>query len=157
MFKKFCISFVLFLGLVFLTGCQSNKNQVNSSPSDKGVTILSELEVKVADRIEVVHFHGAQQCWSCITVGEYAHKTIKEKFPEEYENGTISFKDINGELPDNKDMVLKYKARGSALFINAIIDGRDNIEEDTTVWRLVSNEDRFTNHFENKIKNLLGK
>jgi hypothetical protein len=60
-----------------------------------------------AKKIEVVHFYTTQQCWSCITVGEYALKTIKEKFLEEYKNGTIAFRDINGELPENKDMVIE--------------------------------------------------
>jgi hypothetical protein len=44
-----------------------------------------------AEKIEAVHFHATQQCWSCITVGEYALKTTKEKFPEEYKNGTMLF------------------------------------------------------------------
>jgi len=60
-----------------------------------------------AKKIEVVHFHATQQCWFCITVGEYALKTIKEKFLEEYKNGTIAFRDINGELLENKDMVIE--------------------------------------------------
>ncbi len=110
-----------------------------------------------ADKIEVVHFHTTQQCWSCITVGEYALKTIKEKLPEEYKNGKIVYKDVNGELPENKDMVIKYQASGSSLFVNAIRDGKDNIEEDITVWRLVSNENQFISYFQNKLNNLLGK
>ena len=110
-----------------------------------------------ADKIEVVHFHATQQCWSCITVGEYALKTIKEKFPKEYENGTIVFKDVNGDLPANRDMVIKYKSGGSSLFINAIINGKDNIEEDITVWRLVSDENQFISYFQNKLNKLLGK
>ena len=61
---------------------------------------------------------------------EYALKTIKEKFLEEYKNGTIAFRDINGELLENKDMVIKYQARGSSLFVNAITAGKDNIKED---------------------------
>ena len=110
-----------------------------------------------AEKIEVVHFHATQQCWSCITVGEYALKTIKEKFPEEYKNGTIVYKDVNGELPENKDMVQQYRASGSALFVNAIAGGKDNIEEDVTVWRLVSNENQFVSYFENKLNKLLGR
>jgi len=113
--------------------------------------------VQGADKIEVIHFHATQQCWSCITVGEYALKTIQEKFPEEYKNGIIIFRDVNGELPQNRDMVLKYQAGGSSLFVNAIRDGKDNIQEDVTVWRLVSNETQFINYFENKLKTLLGK
>jgi hypothetical protein len=118
--------------------------------------LMSKAQIN-AEKIEVVHFHATQQCWSCITVGEYALKTIKEKFPEEYKNGTIVFKDINGELPENRDIVMKYQARGSSLFVNAIANGKDNIEEDVTVWRLVSNESQFINYFQNKLNKLLGK
>jgi len=84
-------------------------------------------------------------------------KTIKEKFPEEYANGTIIFKDINGELPENRDIVVKYQASGSSLFVNAITDGKDNIKENTTVWLKISNEKDFISYFENELKNLLGK
>jgi len=131
-----------------LSTSQINNNNLSSSPT---VTIIP------ADKIEVVHFHGTQQCWSCITVGEYALKTIKEKFPEEFASGKIVYKDINGELKENQEIVVKYQARGSSLFINAIRDEQDNIEEDVTVWRLVNSESQFINYFENKLKTLLGK
>ena len=133
---------------------QSSTAQVSDNLTSK---IQNNEEKQPAEKIEVVHFHATQQCWSCITVGEYALKTIKEKFPEEYKNGTIVFRDINGELPENKDMVMKYQAGGSSLFVNSITAGKDNIEEDVTVWRLVTNEDQYINYFQNKINNLLGK
>jgi UDP-N-acetylmuramyl tripeptide synthase len=136
-----------------------NNNQPSTAQvSDNLISKTQKSEEKQpAEKIEVVHFHATQQCWSCITVGEYALKTIKEKFPEEYKNGTIVFKDINGELPKNKDIVIKYQAGGSSLFVNAITNGKDNIEEDVTVWRLVVNEGQFINYFQNKLSKLLGK
>lgn len=130
-----------------------NKNA--NIQNQKSTTTTSAIIL--AEKIEVVHFHATQQCWSCITVGEYALKTIKERFPEEYESGTIVFKDINGELPENGDIVARYQARGSSLFVNAIASGKDNIEEDTTVWRLVSNETQFVNYFQAKINKFLKK
>ena len=126
-------------------------------PQTENNSSLVSQEKTLADKIEVFHFHGANQCWSCITVGEYALKIIKNKFPEEYQSGKVVFKDINGELPENKEIVMKYQARGSSLFVNAISNGKDNIEEDITVWRLVSNQEKFTDYFENKLKTLLGK
>ena len=123
----------------------------------KSDAIQTTQSVVSADKIEVVHFHGTQQCWSCITVGEYALKTIKEKFPEEYESGKIVFKDVNGELKENQAIVIKYQARGSSLFVNSIVGEKENIKEDVTVWRLVNNEDQFKTYFENKLKGLLGK
>jgi hypothetical protein len=141
----------------------------NNSKETDGATTTSALTklntntnssapqtVAPADKIEVVHFHGTLQCWACITVGEYALKTIEEKFPNEYASGIITFKDINGELAENRDIVIKYQARGSSLFVNAIHGDKDTISEDTTVWRLVTNEKQFNNYFEKKLKNLLG-
>jgi len=129
-----------------------SNNQISSNPSPTP-TIL----IVPADKIEVVHFHATQQCWSCITVGEYALKTIKEKFPEEYASGKIIFKDINGELKENQEIVVKYQAGGSSLFVNAIRGEKNDISEDVTVWRLVNSEAQYTTYFERKLKTLLGK
>jgi len=147
MLKKLSSIFLLVLFALTLAGCgQPDANQTAGS-SSAGLA---------ADKIEVIHFHAAQQCWSCITVGEYALQTIKEKFPEEYQDGRITYQDINGELPANRDLVTKYQASGSALFINTIRNGQDNIEEDTTVWRLVNNETNFVNYFASKLRTILG-
>jgi len=158
------ILLVLFLIVAIAAGFFFKKNkttditvttpsQATSSPTE----ISTPTPIIPADKIEVVHFHGTHQCWSCITVGEYALKTIKEKFPEEYASGKIVYKDINGELKENQEIVIKYQARGSSLFINAIRGDKDDITEDTTVWRLVNNESQFVSYFENKLNTLLGK
>jgi len=165
--KKIIIGSVIGIGILAILAVASSgspkssetvvDNQNNQSNQSAAVDQGYSSRFQVAEKIEVVHFHATQQCWSCITVGEYALKTIKEKFPEEYKNGIIIYKDVNGELPENREMVMKYRAGGSSLFINAITAGSDKIEEDTTVWRLVSNEQQFVNYFEAKLKKLLGK
>jgi len=152
---------VVIVGVGFFVARNENKPIEAQNINNQTTKSQKELPMSTAkisaEKIEVVHFHATQQCWSCITVGEYALKTIKEKFPEEYTSGSIVFRDINGELPENKDMVVKYQARGSALFVNAITAGKDNIEEDVTVWRLVSNENQFISYFQDKLNKLLGK
>ena len=154
--KRIIISIIIAVLVVVVAvmvkdnGKQSDTNSVDKLSSEN----FDEIP---AEKIEVVHFHGTRQCWSCITVGEYALKTIQDKFPEEYKNGTIVFMDINVELPENEDIVVRYQARGSSLFVNAITDGRDNIKEDTIVWQLVGDEGKYINYFEDKLKSLLGK
>ena len=152
---------VAIVGVGFFVARSGNKPTEAQNTNNQMAKSQEELPMSTtkisAEKIEVVHFHATQQCWSCITVGQYALKTIKEKFPEEYKNGIIVFKDINGELPENKDLVMKYQAGGSSLFVNAITAGKDNIKEDVTVWRLVSNESQFINYFQDKLNKLLGK
>lgn len=153
-FKKIISSIALILIFTFvLAGCEQSKTTQQTTNSSNQ---MSKAKIS-ADKIEVIHFHATQQCWSCITVGEYALKTIQERFPQEYKNGIITYKDINGELLENRDIVVKYQAGGSSLFVNAIANGKDNIEEDVTVWRLVSDEKKFKDYFENKLNTLLNK
>lgn len=151
--KKYITITLSIIVLAFIiSGCT---NSADTPATKNGEDLMSKAPA--AEKIEVVHFHGIQQCWSCITVGEYALKTITEKFPEEYQNGTIIFKDINAELPENSGIVTKYQARGSSLFINAIINGQDNIAEDTKVWRLVNDEVKYIDYFGNKLNSYLDK
>ena len=120
-------------------------------------TQVTQAPVVPADSIEVVHFHGTQQCSSCIAVGKYALQTIQEKFPDEFASGRIVFKEINIDLKENNDIVTKYQAGGSSLFINAIRGTTDDIAQDTTVWQLVNNEEKYIQYFEGKLNALLGK
>jgi len=159
--NKLTIIILAFLVMSFaLTGCDGQTGDTantasKTTPSANAEDMMSQ-DIQKADKIEVVHFHGVNQCFSCITVGKFALKTIQERFPKEYKNGTIVFRDINGELPENQDTVIKYQARGSSLFLNAITDEQENMQEDVRVWRLVNDEQAFMDYFEGKLKELLG-
>ena len=158
--KKLTVIILVLLAIPFvLTGCDGQTDGIESatpqtSSSADAEGLMSSV-VQKADKIEVVHFHATQQCFSCTTVGQFALKTIQDRFPEEYKNGTIVFRDINGELPENRDIVVKYQARGSALFVNAITGEQETIQEDTRVWRLVTDEQAFMDYFEGRLKELL--
>ncbi len=137
---------IIFLSIVALFGLfvlSFNKEEEVKTESNEQESLSKEVE-----KVEVVHFHATRQCWSCIKVGELALKTIKEEFPDDYKEGKIVFLSIDVELPENKEIVERYQARmGSSLFVNKIIDGEDNIKEDIRVWRLIYNNNLFTDYF----------
>lgn len=60
-------------------------------------------------------------------------------------------------MPENKELAQKFQASGSALYLNAIKDGVDNIEQDIKVWSLVGNTAKFKDYLEGRINSLLGK
>jgi len=155
------VTLAVLLVVGYFVTTNSNSSQTNSpeaAPTENNVRGLSNQQsYPPADKIEVVHFHATQQCFSCLTVGKYALKTIQDKFPEEYKSGKITFKDVNVEQKENEDIVTKYQAGGSSLFVNAVIDNKNYIAEDTTVWRLVNSESQYISYFENRLKTLLGK
>lgn len=110
-----------------------------------------------AEKVEVFLFHTTQRCTTCIAIGRLAGETVNEYFQPEIKAGRIEFREINIDLAENKKLAEKFQASGSSLFLNAISDGKDNITEDITVWRLTQNSTQFKNYLKGKINNLLGK
>lgn len=125
--------------------------------ADTAIENSTSLASVRADRVEVLHFHGTQQCYSCKKVGELSFRTVKERFPNEWQDGTVRFLEVNGDLPENRETVVKFQATGSSLFLNAIAGETDHIHEETTVWRLISSEQKFMDYLEGQIRNLLEK
>ena len=144
--------------LVYISYGSNNKTETsntNASAESASSNMAKAQNTKPAEKIQVFLFYNTQRCYSCITIGKYAKETVEQKFPEELKSGKIEFREINIDLPENKEVATKFKAAGSSLFINPIVDGQDNIKEDTQVWRLVSNEQRFISYLSDKIKTLL--
>ncbi len=150
--KIIIISAFVMFSLV-LTGCGNQTQQNTATTSQTNASSVSTLSK--ADKIEIVDFHGTHRCYSCQTIEKYAKETVEEYFQKELADDKITFQSINGESAENQATVVKYQARGSSLFINTIRDGKENIEEDTTVWRLVGDEQKFKAYFKGRIDALL--
>lgn len=137
--------FLAIILFVALSSVKSDTNKYNNPSSVK------------ADKVEVFLFHSTQRCTTCIAIGRLAGETVNEYFQTEIKNGTIEFREINIDLAENKELAEKFQASGSSLFLNAISQGKDNMAEDATVWRLTQNPSQFKNYLKEKINNLLGK
>lgn len=134
---------ILILSAVFVV--KPKNNTINSS-NTTGAT-----------KVQVFLFHTTQRCPTCIRIGQLAKATVEERFAEQLKLGEIEFKEINIDLPENKDLAEKFQAGGSALFINAIKNDRDNIKEDIMVWQLASGyEIKFKDYLSSKLNTILG-
>lgn len=153
--KVVAIVLVSVIGLVLLQNIIKGKE--TDDDCVEGVCGVEEIEEEkiTADKIEIVHFHATQQCWSCIELGRLAQLTLEKRFPEELENGLIEFKEVNVELPENSDIVEKYQASGSSLFVNYMYEGEDHIEEEVQVWRLLGSEIQFRKYLGDKLEKYL--
>ena len=113
-----------------------------------GAQIFGDIE-----KVEVYHFHGTHQCYSCKTVGAYAEETVNTYFADELKSGKIIFDHINGELPENSELVNKYEAKGSSLSIGIYgKDGSFSKSEDTNVWYKIDNKTDFMNYLKGVIE-----
>ena len=156
--KRPIFSILLIASLFIFSACVSdNENQQQiqqtntQTNTNQGNTIVFPEKVNVL-KVEILHFHPKVQCYSCKTLGTYAEETVNTYYSKELNNGRVTFRHINYELPENEQLVLLYKPPGSALCIGVYDDqGHLYIEENIGVWYRIENKDNFTNYMKQLI------
>ncbi|MEI7425740.1 MAG: nitrophenyl compound nitroreductase subunit ArsF family protein [Candidatus Moraniibacteriota bacterium] len=154
------LTLFLYGGLLFLvaffvwTIYNDNRSEIKLDTKNNSKNAKVE-ESQQAEKIQVFLFYATQRCSSCIAIGKYAKETVEQNFSEELKSGKIEFREINIDLPENKELAGKFEATGSALFINAIINSQDNIKQNIQVWKLTTNEQKFISYLSGELKKLL--
>ena len=147
---------VFALALVWVSLNPNKKTQSNDPNTKKSSQQDEVRESKPAEKVQVYAFHSTARCYACIIMGQYAKATVEEFFQPELRDGKIEFREINIDLPENREVAKKFKAAGSSLFLNAVIDGEDNIKEEAQAWRLLGNQKAFSDYLSEKIRSMNG-
>lgn len=157
--KKINIAIVVASMIIISLSFYAFKNNQTKAQEDLGKKSKSSetIQNKFADKVQVFLFHSTQRCATCTAIGKLANETVSEFFQSELRDGKIEFREINIDLPENKELAQKFKATGSALYLNSISAGTNNISQDTKVWQLTNNEVQFKNYLKDKINNYFGK
>lgn len=147
---------IAMLGIILLsmlmTGCNSNASSENITGN--GIKDIEERTINI-DKLEIYHFHGTNQCYSCITVGDYAEETVKTYFADELKSGKIVFDHINGERPENRNLVMKYGATGSSLWLGTYVGDDFKAEQNINVWYKISDKQDYMNYLKGVIEQKL--
>jgi len=142
------ILFLVILAL-FVAGCSNN-------PQIDGNAVGDANPVVNIDKLEIYHFHGTNQCYSCKTVGAYAEETVNTFFADELKSGKIVFGHINGELPENQDLVEKYGVTSASLWLGTYAkDGQFSAEQNTNVWYKIDNKEDYMSYLKGVIEQKL--
>ncbi|MCU0630610.1 MAG: nitrophenyl compound nitroreductase subunit ArsF family protein [Methanoregulaceae archaeon] len=142
----------MMISLIFVAGCSSltaNEGKVAISPSAANITRST------VERVEIMHFHPAQQCYSCRTLGEYANETVNIFFAPELESGKLVYQEVNINLPENADLVKKYEVTGSSLWIGVYDANGFHKEQNVNVWYKINNKAEFAQYLQPIIRDRL--
>ena len=135
--------------------CSVNVSMANTSLNQSTVGLAQNKTTETNITVEVYHFHGTHQCYSCIRVGELAEKTVNTYFKNELESGNVVFGHINGDLPENSELVAKYGATGSSLWIGTYVNGNFSKEQNTNVWYKIEDEKGYLEYLKGVIEKKL--
>lgn len=173
-FLKFLMAFSVFL---LLLGCATGTPPAESASSGNSSGLASPggipgtnnagsnesllasfqlpKEQAQVDKVEIIHFHGTSQCYSCKTVGAYAEETINTYFADELKSGKITFAHINAELPENRELVEKYEVTGASLWIGVYDNAGFHSEQNTDVWYKISDKTEYMSYLKGIIEKRL--
>ena len=140
--------------MLILTGC-SNNNTVSDDCDDETCSIAESPKDIKLDKLEIYHFYGKPQCFSCKTIGDFAEETVNTYFKDELVEGLIVFDHINGALSENKDLVIKYGVTGSSLWLGTYTGEEFKAEENVNVWYKINNKEDYMNYLKGIIEQKL--
>jgi ABC-type glycerol-3-phosphate transport system substrate-binding protein len=102
----------IILPLFFACSAKSNANAENS-------------ETSISQEIKVYYFHFTRRCATCNAVEEKTLEFLKEIYADKMENGAITFKSLNLDENEAKEIAEKIGVSGQALIF---IKGDEKID-----------------------------
>lgn len=145
------ITFVdIVLLYVMVSACnaeaQNNRSQASTAAKTK------------ADKIEVLDFHNTHRCHTCLAIEKATKEVLNKDFANEMKAGKITFRLINADDDANLDIVKKFGAFGSSLFLNVWNSGKDKaIDLTDFAFMTVNDEAKFKKQLKEKIHSALNK
>ena len=127
----------------------------NAWPGENGGDTNANNSTGPADMVEVVYFHRTNRCAGCIHEEELTRYTLETYFADELDGKKLTFQSIDVQDSSNAAIVNKYGAYARQLFINAIKDGTDYIEQATDLYPLIFDDEAYIETLKSKIERCL--
>ena len=136
---------VLFIALIVASGLAAGCTSPAKSPAivQQSISLPGAIANNSVERVEVYHFHGNQQCTSCIAVGDLAEKTVNTNFKAELASGRVVFAHVNYDLPENAALATKYGVTGSSLWLGIYDANGFHRQQDMDVWYMTGDKEKY--------------
>ena len=130
---------------------------ISCGNSTEKKTETASTDVKQADRIEVLYFHGAQRCVTCKAIEVNTKALLDSLYSNEIAAGKIVYKIIDISQKENEEVADKYEVTWSSLFVNRWKNGTEEVNNMTEFGfaNAKNDPDSFKNGIKIKIDELL--
>ncbi len=109
-----------------------------------------------AHQVIAYYFHGYKRCHTCLSIEATAKKVIETAYPEQLKDGSLVWKAVNFEAPENTHFADDYQLVASSLVLVEYRSGEQvqwiNLED---VWELIGADDQFSEYVRGGVDELL--
>jgi hypothetical protein len=105
----------------------------------------------------VYYFHVTARCATCRLIETYSKEAVERNFAAEIEAGSVEWRPVNVQFPENRRFVRDYKLFTRSVVLAKMRDGKQvewrNLEK---VWDLVGRKSEFVKYIQANVKEYLG-
>jgi hypothetical protein len=125
------------------------------SAAEKAGGAATEIQ-KPSHYLVATYFHNTFRCPTCHMIEEQSAAAIQKNFANELKNGTLVWRVINVDEPENKHYIQEYRMYTKHLIISEVKDGKEVRWKDLPdVWTFVRNQEKFEQYVTAEIKDWL--
>jgi len=86
------------------------------------------------DGVTVLHFHAAERCADCILIETYVRDYVEQIFAKEFEAGSLHYRLINVDLPENLPICDHYEIDDTMVVLTRWRGGQE--QEWLALWEV---------------------
>jgi len=146
---------VVSIGFMIFKKTSSNSNLAGVGNHNEA-TLGSADNSPAGPTLIAYYFHSDKRCTTCLTIEEYAHDAIQNRFSNQMASGEIVFEKVNLDDPENKHYIPDFELKSRTLVITRLQDQKPVKWRDLNqVWQLVRDKEAFFEYVQSATEELL--
>lgn len=146
-------------GAIFVKVGQAQKTPEAAKAEVAGATTVAQTVAPAEQEAVVVYLcHGKTRCPTCLKIEASTKNVLERMFADDIRAGRVIVKEVNYELPENRDLLTKYEIIAPTVIMVQVKDGKEvtyrNLME---VWQTVHEPEAFDSLISGNLRELLSK
>jgi hypothetical protein len=136
---------LLFVGAsVVVLVIRGRREEPQGEQPSVAATSATVEEEPLADGMIAYYFHGSTRCPTCETIEAYGHEAIQSGFANQIREGSVQWRVLDYEQPDQEEVVDKFEVLASVVVLARVENGQETKwSRLDRVWDLTDDKEAF--------------
>jgi hypothetical protein len=131
---------------------------VVATPAAVNAGTEAAIAATAAEKAKVMlyYLHPTGRCSRCIAMEKYSQEAVEKYFSKQVGNGSLEFKSLNTDEPQNSHFVQDYQLVTKSLVITLVKGGKEQKYENLKgIWEHSGNQEAFHQYVKANVENYL--
>jgi len=122
----------------------------------ESATADAAVDETPAHQVIAYYFHGYKRCQTCLSIEATAKQVIDTAYPDQLKDGSLVWKAVNFEAPENAHFADEFELVASSLVLVEYRNG-EQVQWSTLedVWTLIGADEQFSGYIRGEVDRFL--